>query len=92
MVSARWQLDQSVKKALVDSRPLNESMLRLQEELAQEIRAASVLRKKHTVKLVDRKGSACDPSKATHAGVVQSPRVFCMMLRGCLSKPEVFGP
>ena len=66
MVSARWQLDQSVKKALVDSRQLNESMLRLQEELAQEIRAASVLRKKHTVKLVDRKGSACDPSKATH--------------------------
>ena len=66
MVSARWQLDQSVKKALVGRRPLNESMLLLQEELAQEIRAASVLRKKHTVKLVDRKGSACDPSKATH--------------------------
>jgi len=26
------------------------------------------------------------------AGVVQSPRVFCMMLRGCLGKPEVCGP
>jgi len=68
MVSARWQLHQSVKKALVnkDKRQLRETMLHLQDQLQQELRAASVLRTKHTAKLVDRKGSACDPSKAAH--------------------------
>ena len=53
MVSARWGLHQSVSKALVNSRPSNETMLRLQEQLQQELRAASVLTKKHAVKLVE---------------------------------------